>query len=214
MAISFPSNPNLNDTHVVGNVTWTWNGSSWTALAINTASDVNLIGDLIFEGATVDDFETTLTVTDPTADNTITFQNASGTVAFLSDIVGGGGGIALTDLSVGAEDPASGDGGISYDNTTGVFTYAPPDLSLYQPVGNLNADIDGHLNTSTATANQILSWDGADYAWVADQTGAGSSYTDADVATYLNGNLDSHIFQTLMQHMTLVVLNIKLDTYF
>ena len=80
MAISFPSNPNLNDTHVVGNVTWTWNGSSWTALAINTASDVNLTGDLIFEGATVDDFEATLTVTDPTADRTVTIPDATGEV--------------------------------------------------------------------------------------------------------------------------------------
>ena len=39
---------------------------------------------------------------------------------------GGGGGIALTDLSVGAEGIPSGDGAIAYDNTTGVFTYTPP----------------------------------------------------------------------------------------
>ena len=80
MAITFPTSPSLNDTHVVGNVTWTWNGSSWTALAINTASDVNLTGDLIFEGATVDDFEATLTVTDPTADRTVTIPDATGEV--------------------------------------------------------------------------------------------------------------------------------------
>jgi hypothetical protein len=35
---------------------------------------------LIFEGATNDNFETTLTVTDPTADRTITFPNDSGNV--------------------------------------------------------------------------------------------------------------------------------------
>ena len=40
-------------------------------------------------------------------------------------------GIALTDLSVGAEASASGDGGIAYNNSTGVFTYTPPDLSTY-----------------------------------------------------------------------------------
>ena len=39
---------------------------------------------------------------------------------------GAGGGIELTDLSVGAEGTASGDGSISYDNTTGTFTYTPP----------------------------------------------------------------------------------------
>ena len=37
-------------------------------------------GSIIFEGATADDFETTLNVTDPTADRTITLPNNSGTV--------------------------------------------------------------------------------------------------------------------------------------
>ena len=40
-------------------------------------------------------------------------------------------GIALTDLSVGSEGSASGDGAIAYNDTTGVFTYTPPDLSGY-----------------------------------------------------------------------------------
>ena len=44
---------------------------------------------------------------------------------------GSGGGIALTDLSIGTEGSASGDGELSYNNTTGVFTYTPPDLSTY-----------------------------------------------------------------------------------
>ena len=35
---------------------------------------------IIFEGATEDEYETTFTVTDPTADRTITFANESGTV--------------------------------------------------------------------------------------------------------------------------------------
>jgi hypothetical protein len=40
------------------------------------------------EGATADSFETLLTVTDPTADRTITFPDATGTVALTSDISG------------------------------------------------------------------------------------------------------------------------------
>jgi len=43
-------------------------------------------GSIVIEGATNDDHETTLAFTNPTADRTITFQNATGTVAFLSDI--------------------------------------------------------------------------------------------------------------------------------
>ena len=39
-----------------------------------------------FEGATADNFETTLAVVDPTADRTVTFQDASGTVAFTSQL--------------------------------------------------------------------------------------------------------------------------------
>ena len=42
--------------------------------------------NLVFEGATANDYETTLTVTDPTADRTVTFQDATGTVALTSDL--------------------------------------------------------------------------------------------------------------------------------
>ena len=39
-----------------------------------------LSGNLVFEGSTADSHETTLAVTDPTADRTVTIPNASGTV--------------------------------------------------------------------------------------------------------------------------------------
>ena len=42
--------------------------------------------DLLFEGSTNDGNETTLTVTNPTADRTITFPDATGTVALTSDV--------------------------------------------------------------------------------------------------------------------------------
>jgi hypothetical protein len=41
---------------------------------------------IIIEGTTDNEFETTLTVTDPTEDRTITFPNATGTVALTTDI--------------------------------------------------------------------------------------------------------------------------------
>ena len=55
-------------------------GTTYLPLAGGT-----LTGNLIFEGATADGHETTLTVTDPTADRTITFPNETGTVALTSD---------------------------------------------------------------------------------------------------------------------------------
>ena len=49
------------------------------ALGIGTASSI------VFEGSTADDYETTLTVTDPTADRTITLPNVTGTVVTTGD---------------------------------------------------------------------------------------------------------------------------------
>jgi len=40
--------------------------------------------------------------------------------------------------------------------------------------GYTDAKIDVHLNTSTATSNQVLSWTGSDYDWVAQSGGGGS----------------------------------------
>lgn len=40
---------------------------------------------IVFEGSTANEFETTLTVTDPTADRTITFPNVTGTVVTTGD---------------------------------------------------------------------------------------------------------------------------------
>ncbi len=51
------------------------------ANAISIAS-----GNIVFEGSTANNFETTVSVTDPTADRTITFPDAGGTVALTSDI--------------------------------------------------------------------------------------------------------------------------------
>jgi hypothetical protein len=52
---------------------------SGTTTTINSTT-INATTGIIFEGATADAFETTLTVTDPTADRTVTFQDATGTV--------------------------------------------------------------------------------------------------------------------------------------
>jgi len=59
---------------------------STTTIAGATIAGATFTGDIVFEGATSDNFETTLTVTDPTADRTITIPNATGTVALTSDL--------------------------------------------------------------------------------------------------------------------------------
>ena len=44
-------------------------------------------GSIVFEGATADAYETTLAITDPTADRTITFPDSTGTVALTSGVI-------------------------------------------------------------------------------------------------------------------------------
>jgi len=58
-----------------------YSAASGAANAVSIGS-----GNIVFEGATADAYETTLAATDPTADRTITFPNATGTVALTSDI--------------------------------------------------------------------------------------------------------------------------------
>ena len=64
--------------------------------ATPTFTGINLTGgdlylgasrSIIFEGSVDDTFETTLTIVNPTADRTITFQNASGTIPFTTDVL-------------------------------------------------------------------------------------------------------------------------------
>jgi hypothetical protein len=63
-----------------GNVTVSGNLTvSGTTTTINSTT-INATTGIIFEGLTADAHETTLTVTDPTADRTITFPDATGTV--------------------------------------------------------------------------------------------------------------------------------------
>lgn len=41
-----------------------------------------------------------------------------------------------------------------------------------------NSDVDSHLNQSNPTSGYVLSWNGSDYAWVAQSTGFSGNYND------------------------------------
>ena len=91
MAINYPNAPTIGETHIVGNITWTWDGTAWS------------------------------------------IQSTSG---------------------------GSGGGGGSYSNT----------------------DVDTHLQTSTASSGEVLSWDGAGYDWVAQSGGGGGASAINDLS--------------------------------
>ena len=61
-------------------------GQDVSASISPTFAGLSLNGNIVFEGATANEYETTIAVTDPTADRTVTLPDASGTVALTSDL--------------------------------------------------------------------------------------------------------------------------------
>tara|TARA_B100000131_G_scaffold166811_2_gene161274 strand:- start:24644 stop:29164 length:4521 start_codon:yes stop_codon:yes gene_type:complete len=102
----------------------------------------------------------------------ITFGQGGGTGSLT--ITGTAAGIGLTDLSVGSNAAASGGGGVAYDNSTGVFTYTPPDLSGY---------LTGY--TETDTLNDVVGRGGIT---TSNATFAGSSGNPGRLDVQNNGN--------------------------
>jgi len=70
--------PNVTGTITINDATQTLTNKTLTSPTVSglTLSD----SSIIFEGSTADSFETTITVTDPTADRTITIPNVTGTI--------------------------------------------------------------------------------------------------------------------------------------
>lgn len=78
-----------NSSSVVGTIdTQTLTNKTLTSPTITnpTISGTNVDASIVFEGATPDAFETTLTVVDPTQDNTITLPNTTGTVVIATAV--------------------------------------------------------------------------------------------------------------------------------
>ena len=137
----------------------TWSGSAWAAT-----------GSTYYTNSDVD---THLNVSAASTGQILSWNGSD--YAWVADQTGGGGSsltiqdegsslsTAATTLNfVGSGVTASGTGAVKTITIAGGGTsYA-------------NSDVDAHLNTSSASSSQILSWNGSDYAWVNDQTGGGS----------------------------------------
>lgn len=126
----------------------------WTdtvSIATMTATTGN-IGSLVFEGATADDFETTLTVTDPTADRTVTLPNADTTVPVMTQLLTFAGPTAARTITL--PDAAFTVARTDAANTfTGVQT-------MTSPVVNTSLEL-GHATANTLTASGgVLSVEG------------------------------------------------------
>jgi len=102
-----------------------------------------------------------------------------------TNITGGSGALASGNVNIGASQTAlvtigSGSNNVDFPNGTAVDFTGATVTGL--PAAYSDSDVDAHLNQSTASTNEVLSWDGADYAWVA-QSGGGSGLQSRSTAT-------------------------------
>jgi len=132
-------------------------GEAWTftgAVDMSGASSV-LMGPISFEGATANDYETTFSITDPTADRTITVLDANSTIPAATSVDASGkiltAGLADADLTTLAE---PGNWKVFYSNGSGAQTA-------------LAIGASGTVLKSNGTANAPT--------WETDATGAGLS---------------------------------------
>lgn len=130
--------------------------------AVGTADSPTFAGltvngsQISFEGTTADDFETTISVEDPTADRTITFPDSSGTVALEGQIELG------TDTTGNYVSDVTAGTGVTVTHTPGEGS--SPTVAIGQAVGttadvtfnSVTADLTGDVtgNADTATALQ------------------------------------------------------------
>ena len=125
----------LNDVDVTGLTTGQvlkWNGTQFTPAADATGGGGGSSLTIQDEGSALSTAATTLNFVGSAV--TATGTGATKTIT----ITGGGSGIALTDLSVGSEGTASGNGAIAYNSGTGVFTYSPPTLNGLTNAGDVD----------------------------------------------------------------------------
>ena len=109
-------------------------------------------GAIVFEGTTDDAHETTLQVTDPTADRTITLQNGSGTLAFLTDVTGGASPGNFTTITLDNNIVFEGDTDDANETT---LTVEDPTADRTVTIPNATGTISLIANTETLTNKTI-----------------------------------------------------------
>ena len=181
-------------------------------------------GSIVLEGATADSHETTLTVTDPTADRTITFPDATGTVALTNNKLDAFAATSSAELA-GVISDETGTGALVFANTptlvtpnigaaTGTSLVLSGDLTVNGTTTTINSTEitvdDKNLTLGSVASPTDAGADGGGitlkgatdktFSWV-DATDAWTSSEHLNLASgkdyYLNGTLVTAATQTL-----------------
>jgi hypothetical protein len=158
----------------------------------NSTVNPSFGSSITFEGATDNNFETTVLVTDPTADRTITLPNATGTVAFTSDIPS-----STTALSEGTNlyftDERAQDAvgnsvgtGLSYNDSTGAISVTANTYDAYGAAATAKTGAESTASGYVSTHANLTETHGA--------TGAVVGTTNTQTLT--NKTLTSPVINT------------------
>ena len=148
---------------------------------------------LVYEGSTSNLFETNITVTDPTADRTITFPDVSGNVVTTGDT----GTVALSMMaanSVDSDQYVDGSIDLVHLSANSVDSSKIVDGSIVNADINASAAIDGSkLAASTSSASGSMS--AADKAKLDGiETGATADQTNAEIKTAYEANSNTNAY--------------------
>jgi hypothetical protein len=151
--------------------------------------------NIIFEGTTADDFETTLQAGEPTADRTITLPDATGTVALVANVAALSG-ATFTGAVSGTDLTLSGNLTVNGTTTTLNSTTISVDdknIELGSVENPSDATADGGGITLKGTTDKTFNWVDATDAWTSSEhvnLASGKSL-------YLNGTLLKDATETI-----------------
>ena len=178
--------PTLGSTSIGSGATVTT--ISGLTLSTPTVSGLTISdSSIVIEGATANDFETTITFTDPTEDRTITFPNATGTVALAGNVAALSG-ATFTGAIEGTSLTLSGDltvnGTTTNINSTNLVV-EDKNIVLGDTTTPTDTTADGGGLTLKGATDHTFNWINATDAWTSSEhmdLASGKSYKINNVA--------------------------------
>ena len=135
-----------------------------TTTTVDTVT-MNAQNAVVFEGATANDFETTLTITDPTADRTITMPDATGTMALTSSDITGNAATATALETARTIHGVSFDGTGNIDltevieDTVGAMVSSNTETGLAVTYQDADGTLDFAISAAQTTITSLLATD-------------------------------------------------------